>query len=119
MLKILFFQICILSLVALIIGVAAPRVNAQCTGDVIPSGIIDGVDLAQTLSSWGPCANCPADIDSDGAVTGIDLGPQLERVCAKSTPSMIPLGMTSPVHCAFTLGAATPMINATSERMQI
>ena len=68
------FQICILSLVALIIGVAAPRVNAQCTGDVIPSGIIDGVDLAQTLSSWGPCANCPADIDGDGAVTGIDLG---------------------------------------------
>ena len=67
-------QICILSLVALIIGVASPRVNAQCTGDVIPSGIIDGVDLAQTLSSWGPCANCPADIDGDGAVTGIDLG---------------------------------------------
>ena len=68
------FQICILSLVALIIGVAAPRVNAQCTGDVIPSGIIDGVDLAQMLSSWGPCTNCPADIDGDGAVTGIDLG---------------------------------------------
>ncbi len=68
------FQICILSLVALFVGVAAPRVNAQCTGDVIPSGIIDGVDLAQTLSSWGPCTNCPADIDGDGAVTGIDLG---------------------------------------------
>ena len=68
------FQICILSLVALIIGVAAPRVNAQCTGDVIPSGIIDGVDLAQILSSWGPCTNCPADIDGDGAVTGLDLG---------------------------------------------
>ena len=68
------FQICILSLVALIIGVVAPRVNAQCTGDVIPSGIIDGVDLAQMLSSWGPCTNCPADIDGDGVVTGIDLG---------------------------------------------
>ena len=68
------FQICILSLVALIIGVVAPRVNAQCTGDVIPSGVIDGVDLAQILSSWGPCTNCPADIDGDGAVTGIDLG---------------------------------------------
>ena len=68
------FQICILSLVALIIGVAAPRVNAQCTGDVIPSGIIDGVDLAQMLSSWGPCTNCPADIVGDGAVNGNDLG---------------------------------------------
>ena len=86
------FQICILSLVALIIGVAAPRVNAQCTGDVIPSGIIDGVDLAQTLSSWGPCANCPADIDSDGAVTGIDLGQLLAGwgPCAPFIASVAP-----------------------------
>ena len=85
-------QICILSLVALIIGVAAPRVNAQCTGDVIPSGIIDGVDLAQTLSSWGPCTNCPADIDGDGAVTGIDLGQLLAGwgPCAPFIASVAP-----------------------------
>ena len=86
------FQICILSLVALIIGVAAPRVNAQCTGDVIPSGIIDGVDLAQILSSWGPCTNCPADIDGDGAVTGIDLGQLLAGwgPCAPFIASVAP-----------------------------
>ena len=86
------FQICILSLVALIIGVAAPRVNAQCTGDVIPSGIIDGVDLAQILSSWGPCTNCPADIDSDGAVTGLDLGQLLAAwgPCAPFIASVAP-----------------------------
>ena len=86
------FQICILSLVVLIIGVAAPRVNAQCTGDVIPSGIIDGVDLAQILSSWGPCTNCPADIDSDGAVTGIDLGQLLAGwgPCAPFIASIAP-----------------------------
>ena len=86
------FQICILSLVALIIGVAAPKVNAQCTGDVIPSGIIDGVDLAQILSSWGPCANCPADIDGDGAVTGIDLGQLLAGwgPCAPFIASVAP-----------------------------
>jgi formylglycine-generating enzyme required for sulfatase activity len=85
-------QICILSLVALIIGVAAPRANAQCTGDVIPSGIIDGVDLAQTLSSWGPCTNCPADIDSDGAVTGLDLGQLLAGwgPCAPFIASVAP-----------------------------
>ena len=85
-------QICILSLVALIIGVAAPRVNAQCTGDVIPSGIIDGVDLAQILSSWGPCTNCPADIDSDGAVTGLDLGQLLAGwgPCAPFIASVAP-----------------------------
>ena len=86
------FQICILALGALIIGVAAPRVNAQCTGDVIPSGIIDGVDLAQMLSSWGPCTNCPADIDSDGAVTGIDLGQLLAGwgPCAPFIASVAP-----------------------------
>ena len=86
------FQICILSLVALIIGVVAPRVNAQCTGDVIPSGIIDGVDLAQMLSSWGPCANCPADIDGDGVVTGIDLGQLLAGwgPCAPFIASVAP-----------------------------
>ena len=85
-------QICILSLVALIIGVAAPRVNAQCLGDVIPSGIIDGVDLAQTLSSWGPCTNCPADIDGDGVVTGIDLGQLLAGwgPCAPFIASVAP-----------------------------
>ena len=83
------FQIFILSLVALIIGVAAPKVNAQCTGDVIPSGIIDGVDLAQILSSWGPCTNCPADIDGDGAVTGIDLG-QLLAGWGPCPPPVLP-----------------------------
>ena len=86
------FQICILSLLALNFGVAAPRVNAQCTGDVIPSGIIDGVDLAQILSSWGPCTNCPADIDGDGAVTGIDLGQLLAGwgPCAPFIASVAP-----------------------------
>ena len=64
----------IVAAVTMTLGVSTSSVQGQCTGDVIPSGIIDGVDLAQTLSSWGPCTNCPADIDSDGAVTGIDLG---------------------------------------------
>ena len=86
------FQICILSIVALFVGITAPRVNAQCTGDVIPSGIIDGVDLAQTLSSWGPCTNCPADIDSDGVVTGNDLGQLLAGwgPCAPFIASVAP-----------------------------
>ena len=64
----------IVAAVAMTFGVSTSSVQGQCTGDVIPSGIIDGVDLAQILSSWGPCTNCPADIDGDGAVTGIDLG---------------------------------------------
>ena len=64
----------IVAAVTMTFGISTSSVQAQCTGDVIPSGIIDGVDLAQILSSWGPCTNCPADIDGDGAVTGIDLG---------------------------------------------
>ncbi len=64
----------IVAAVTMTFGISTSSVQGQCTGDVIPSGIIDGVDLAQTLSSWGPCTNCPADIDGDGAVTGIDLG---------------------------------------------
>ena len=64
----------IVAAVTMTFGLSTSSVQAQCTGDVIPSGIIDGVDLAQILSGWGPCTNCPADIDGDGAVTGIDLG---------------------------------------------
>ena len=85
----------LLSLVAaatMTFGVSTSSVQGQCTGDVIPSGIIDGVDLAQTLSSWGPCANCPADIDGDGAVTGIDLGQLLAGwgPCAPFIASVAP-----------------------------
>ena len=64
----------IVAAVAMTFGLSTSSVQGQCTGDVVPSGIIDGVDLAQILSSWGPCTNCPADIDGDGAVTGLDLG---------------------------------------------
>ena len=47
------FQICILSLVALIIGVAAPRVNAQCTADLNGDGQINQADVAQLLANSG------------------------------------------------------------------
>ena len=64
----------IVAAVTMTFGVSTSSVHAQCTGDVIPSGEINGVDLSQILADWGPCTNCPADIDGDGAVTGIDLG---------------------------------------------
>ena len=85
----------LLSLIAAVtmtFGVSTSTVQGQCLGDVVPSGIIDGVDLAQMLSSWGPCTNCPADIDSDGAVTGIDLGQLLAGwgPCAPFIASVAP-----------------------------
>ena len=82
----------IVAAVAMTFGLSTSSVQGQCTGDVVPSGIIDGVDLAQILSSWGPCTNCPADIDSDGAVTGIDLGQLLAGwgPCAPFIASVAP-----------------------------
>lgn len=43
-----------------------------CTGDLNGDGIVDGVDLAQVLGSWGQ-KNVPADIDGNGTVDGADL----------------------------------------------
>jgi formylglycine-generating enzyme required for sulfatase activity len=87
------FQICILSLVALIIGVATPRVNAQCTGNIYPNEYVDAADLAQLLADWGPCTKCPGDIDRDGAVTGNDLGQLLGGwgPCAPFIASVAPV----------------------------
>ena len=86
-------QICILALVALIIGVAAPRVNAQCTGNIYPNEYVDAADLAQLLADWGPCTKCPGDIDLDGAVTGNDLGQLLGGwgPCAPFIASVAPV----------------------------
>lgn len=46
-----------------------------CPSDLNDDGIVDGVDLAIVLGSWGPCtsATCPADIDGSGVVDGSDL----------------------------------------------
>jgi hypothetical protein len=48
-------------------------VSAQCPGDVIPNGSVNGTDLAELLATWGPCAGCPADLDGSGSVGGSDL----------------------------------------------
>jgi formylglycine-generating enzyme required for sulfatase activity len=47
--------------------------HAQCPGDVIPNGVVNGTDLAEVLASWGPCSSCSADTNSDGQVNGLDL----------------------------------------------
>ena len=82
----------IVAAVAMTFGFSTSAVQGQCSGDVIPSGVVDGVDLAQILSSWGPCTNCPADIDGDGAVTGNDLGQLLAGwgACAPFIASVAP-----------------------------
>jgi formylglycine-generating enzyme required for sulfatase activity len=46
-----------------------------CAGDVIPDGLINGVDLAAVLSAWGTTGQgqFSADANRDGIVDGIDL----------------------------------------------
>ena len=82
----------IVAAVTMTFGISTSSVQGQCTGDVIPSGEINGVDLSQILADWGPCTNCLGDIDGDGAVTGIDLGQLLAGwgPCAPFIASVAP-----------------------------
>ena len=44
-------------------------------GDLNGDLAVDGNDLGQLLSAWGPCTyGCIADLTDDGAVNGDDLG---------------------------------------------
>ena len=67
----------LLSLVAVVtvtFGVSTPSVQAQCPADVNHDHIVDGVDLAQILSSWGPNGGpVGSDINGDGSTDGVDL----------------------------------------------
>jgi hypothetical protein len=45
----------------------------DCRADLSGDGIVNGVDLAIVLSSWGT-ANAAADLNGDGTVGGSDLG---------------------------------------------
>ncbi|MFM8732670.1 MAG: BPSS1187 family protein, partial [Phycisphaerales bacterium] len=45
-----------------------------CAADLNADGFVNGVDLGQLLSAWGPCTACAADLNGDGAVNGDDLG---------------------------------------------
>ena len=68
------FQICILSIVALFVGVAAPRVNAQCTSDLNADHSVTAQDLAIMLAFWGPTTTfAAADINQDHIVNSQDL----------------------------------------------
>ena len=68
------------SLVALCAAVVAPpAAHAQgCAGDVTGNGFVNGGDLGQLLSYWGPRTTDPfsiaADLDGNGVINGADLG---------------------------------------------
>ena len=49
--------------------------NAQvsCVGDVDGSAVVDSLDLAQVVSSWGTCPGCIEDLNGDRFVDILDL----------------------------------------------
>lgn len=56
------------------LGAAVPAA-AQCPGDVVATGGIDGTDLAAVLGAWGTNGQgaLVTDLDGDGIVDGADL----------------------------------------------
>lgn len=52
------------------------RINVSISstpGDLNGDGVVNGVDLAVVLASWGAANGSPADLNGDGQVNGIDL----------------------------------------------
>ena len=82
-------------LIASIAGFAAPA-RAQCVGDIIPDGQVDGIDLGVLLGYWGPRTSASfsiaSDLDQDGFIDGTDLGMLLGRwgACAPVVTSISP-----------------------------
>lgn len=66
------------SVVATVALAAAAPVSAQCTGDIVGDGRVDGADLGTLLAYWGPRTNATfsiaSDLDNDGQIDGADLG---------------------------------------------
>jgi hypothetical protein len=48
--------------------------TTPCLGDVVPDGVVDGVDLAALLGAWGSSGGpWDADLTNDGVVNAADL----------------------------------------------
>lgn len=55
-------------------AIVTARAPGSDPADFNGDGIVDGMDLAYFLASWGPCAGaCPADFNDDNIVDGMDL----------------------------------------------
>ena len=70
------------------IAAGSPDVNAnsvpdscECLGDLSGDGVVNGIDLAYVLTSWGVAGppGAAADIDGNGLVNGIDLAVVIGR----------------------------------------
>ncbi len=75
------------------LGAAVPAA-AQCPGDIVATGGIDGTDLAAVLGAWGTNGQgtLVTDLDGDGIVNGADLAVILSGwgPCAPVITSVLP-----------------------------
>ncbi|MFM8817753.1 MAG: IPT/TIG domain-containing protein, partial [Phycisphaerales bacterium] len=71
--------------------------HAQCPGDLVPDGRVDGLDLGVMLAYWGPTTalelSLAADLNQDTVVDGADLGILLSRwgFCRPVVTSVSPM----------------------------
>ncbi len=76
------------------LGTAAVPAAAQCPGDVIPTGNVNGNDLAELLATWGTNGQgvVETDLNGDGIVNGADLAVILSGwgPCAPVITSVLP-----------------------------
>ncbi|MBM4111723.1 MAG: hypothetical protein FJ254_10315, partial [Phycisphaerae bacterium] len=81
-------------LTILVTTAIAHSAMAQCPGNVIEMAddAVNGADLAQVLSRWGPCTDCAMDLNGDGQVNGPDVAIVLSNwgPCAAGLDSIEP-----------------------------
>jgi formylglycine-generating enzyme required for sulfatase activity len=79
------------------LAVAVPA-SAQCTGDIVGDGRVDGADLGTLLAYWGPRTNATfsiaSDLDNDGQIDGADLGILLANWGTCPIPVIVPAWAT-------------------------
>lgn len=65
-------------LASVLILLLTPLAQAQCVGDIVQDGRVDGADLGTLLAYWGPRTAQPfsiaCDMNDDGTIDGADLG---------------------------------------------
>jgi formylglycine-generating enzyme required for sulfatase activity len=69
------------------------RGQGSCAGDNNGDGLVNHVDLATVLNSWGACPGCAGDMNGDGVVNPLDLAMVMSGwgVCPSTVTSVTPL----------------------------
>ena len=81
--------------VAIAFGVSPSTAQGQgsCAGDNNGDGLVNHVDLATVLNSWGACPGCAGDMNGDGVVNPVDLAMVMGGwgVCPSTVTAVTPL----------------------------